>query len=1010
MSSSKGGAAKSKNYYGTVAGAVCWGPLDYLTAVIHNGGYLWQGSLTLTADVTDLTGSIADPSLIGAGGYLKLYRGTATQTADPALVGHSPYKDTVLLVGKNLFFGQDSGTAPNLQIIGGRLPRVPTSIVASADNVMDDGQINPIAALAEFLLDERGAGVPQASFDASSWLSAAHWAFLNKDFAFCSPLITEQMSVSEVARRLLEPISGFIRWSPAGKLTCKIYEWGVDPGGLVTIDAQTWVRKPKFVFGDWTEIPTEYLVSFTDRAFDYQENSVLVPNARAAQIRQVDDQRRLDRPDITRAGQANRHAVEVARRLGTAPSTVSGKLRGPIIASILPGDKVRVDVDPEPGGAGLSQLCRVLSIKRDRSDEATVKLQTDNLLPATVYQPSYTIPTTPTEVALPLQNYIGVPLPPNAFGWPPAVGLLASRPAQNIVGFEAFFGPSHAGAFSSLGQQPGFAVRATLSSNISNAATVARFSETDGLSAPDAGLAADTPGGNTTEAGDNALLALLVSLDVNGRIALGADGNPVMEFVSIVDRAFVSGAAFDYTILRGRLGTTAQAWTAGTLVWIVPRANIVPWRHSLLSSMLGGVAYFRLVSFTMTTEDVTTPVPELSVNMLPATAPMFGGNIDGNTGPDDGVAPNPVTSVVVTPGLGVLVLNWTNPTNTPLRNIFIYESATTSKPNAPSFSVDPAQNFFFRTGLAASTQRYYWIEVQAQNGRRTSAGPYNNTTRAGVDLSDLVPGMETVGIVSALPTPAGYTGPKNVLLTSDLKLYRYDAGGPGWTRAVDGGDIVANSIVAGAIAAGAITATAVGSNLIITNTANVGTAVINSAAIIDLLADKVTAGNLVSMILRAGSLATDFKMHNPAYGTGSQFPSVAMQNGTHTGPNTSLSSTEFWFIAYYGWATGSGYASDRFGKSDVNFVCFEQGGASPTSPNGFVDLEIVCRINGGSSFTVTAQGTRATAGNGTLNASGSVALSGLNSTDVVEFGVRCTGNFAGDQLNVANLSVIALNF
>src|SRR4051812_38701514 len=113
MSSSggKGGSAsQSKNYYGTVAGAICWGPLDWLRAVILNGNYVFQGSLDLTDDVTDLTGSLLDPTLIAPGGYLKIYRGTETQPADAALVGHPPYKGTATLVAKGIFFGQDSGT------------------------------------------------------------------------------------------------------------------------------------------------------------------------------------------------------------------------------------------------------------------------------------------------------------------------------------------------------------------------------------------------------------------------------------------------------------------------------------------------------------------------------------------------------------------------------------------------------------------------------------------------------------------------------------------------------------------------------------------------------------------------------------------------------------------------------------------------------------------------------------------------------------------------------------
>lgn len=622
-SSAKGGSQKSKNYYGTVAGAICWGPIDWLTAVIHNGGYLWQGSLSITSDVTDLTGSIADPTLVGAGGYLKLYRGTPTQPADGALSGHSPYKDTALIVGKNLFFGQDSGTAPNLQVICGRIPRVPTAIVAAADNVADDGQVNPVAALAEFLLDERGAGVPQASFDAASWLAAAHWAYVNKDVAFCSPLITEQASVRDIVKRLLEPIGGFVRWSPSGQLSCKIYEWGVDPGGLTVVDARAWTRQPRFNLGDWVDIPTEYLVSFVDRAYEYQANSVLVPNARAAQIRQLDDQQRLDRPDVTRSTQAHRQATEVSRRQGTAPSSASIRVREPIIAGLLPGDKIRIDTDPEPGGTGLSQLCRITAIEQDRTDEATLKVVTDNLLPANVYQPTYTLPTPAVDTSPPMANFLAIPLPPVAFAFPPACAILATRPSAAVLGMDVYFSDAHANPFDGLGQQTGFAVRAQLAAGISSGATTLQLTELDGLSGFDALLASDTPGGNTTAAKNNTLLLVLATLDGNGRVALDVNGDPVMEFVSIVDRTFVSGATFSYTVLRGRLDTAAAAWTTSAAAWIVPLENIEPWRSDLMETITGAPAFFRLVSYTKGAVDTTATVPECSVNMMPTTSPMY---------------------------------------------------------------------------------------------------------------------------------------------------------------------------------------------------------------------------------------------------------------------------------------------------------------------------------------------------------------------------------------------------
>jgi hypothetical protein len=1016
-SGGKGGANnQSKLIYGSGVIALGWGPWDWISAVIHNGNFLFQGDLPLTTDVTDLTGAIADPSYIAPGGSLKLYRGTETQPAD--FTGRF-HKGTAKLECINIFFGQDNGTAPNLQVIGGGLPRVPTSIVASGDNIADDGQVNLVAALAEILLDERGADFPLALMDAPSWLASGHWCAQDqehRDYAFISPLITEQAELRKLANELLDPVHGFCRWTKDGKLACCIYEWGSDPGGLPVLDARHFTRRANIPLGDWEDVKTELVVSFTDRDYQFQGNTVIVPNSRAAQIRQLVDQGQLDRKHVMRMPQAYRHGNEHNRRQGSAPSTAMLSVRRPIldVLGLLIGDKIKIDTDPEPGGAGLAQLCRIERIKRDRSDEAQITVVTDNLVPATAYIPDFTPPTPVDEDSPPLEHYLGVPLPPNAFGWPPAVALLATRPAAKILGFEAYFSTASAGAYADLGQQPGFAVRATLHANIAAVDTTAAFTETDGLSGADASLAAHTPGGNTTEAGDNVLLALIAQLDGNGRIALGADGDPIMEFVSIVDRATGGGlpaATFNYTLLRGRMGTKAQAWTAaGCVVWIVPRANVVPWRHTLLSSMLGSVAYFRMVSFTPQAVDDSLPVPELSVNMLPANAPMYAGNIDADTSPDDGPAPNPVSGVTILGALNLIVLRYTPPTNVPLRRIFIYESSTGSPPLLPQFALDPAQTALFRDGLPAATTLNYWIEVQGKNGKRTRSGPYTATTRAGIDLSDIVPGMEMVGVaLTVLPNPVGYTGPKNVLLVTDKKLYRYNATVPAWTNEVDGADIKLNSIIVGMLAAGAVTAYAIGSNLVITTTANVGTAVINDAAIVSLSAGKISAGILDAMTLTAANTASDSVVFNRGFGTGSTMPAFAALAGDDPSNNHYINATTEFIVlgTVYGWATGSGFATDRFSKPDMVFMAgFYSVWTIAALGAGLshADMYGVWRVNGGSWNRMTTQTRIIDQGNPAASVFGIASISGLSGTDVIEFGVELVTP-ANQFYNYSNLSL-----
>ena len=838
----KGGSANpSYNYYGTLAGVIGWGPLDWITAIIGNGNYLFQGDLAITDDVTDLTGSILDPTLLAKGGYIKLYRGTETQPADPALVGHPPYKGTIIIVAKHIFFGQDAGTAPNLQIIGGRCPRVSTAVVAAVDNVVDDKQVNPIASLAEFILDERGGGLTVDQLDTASWLAAAHWCAQDADHraaTFCSPLFADQGSFADIAKALLDPLNGFLRWTGEGKLACLIYAWGVDPGGLQTIDERHFTAKAKFTDGDWTAVKTEVVVNFTDRDFEFQQNTVVVSNARASQIRQVDDQGKLDRPHIMRIDQAYRQGTEYNRRAGTAPGTATLKIRQPIVADLEVGDKIYVNVNPEPGGSGTAQLCRVEKIEQDRTDEAEVTVMPDSLLPATPYTPVWTSPTVADATCAALVYALAIPLPVSSFGLPPCVGFLATRPGRDLTGFQVFFGTSLTDPFAELGEQIGFSVRAQLAADIAAGDGAAQFTELDTVNGPDATLAADTPGGNLAEANDDTLLAIIATLDINGLVSLDANGNPIMEIVSIVSRAAVAGDTFSYTILRGRRGTTARAWTSTAPVWIIPRVNLTAWNHNLFSSLQGSRLYGKLIGFNSRATAATAleadvnlpPVPAAPTIVLGAapTTPLVGltyyfsgtltsanndmatyavtavkivagvvvaqftiaaGDIPsanagsyainvpvvfpsagtwqlavtgtnargaiatsntanitvaagtGLVGIDDGLTPSIVTGVTLTPGFNIIYLQWVFPTTTPAASVLIYESATTTQPGTPTFSIASPVTYLARDGLPANTLRYYWLQVVGVNGRSGAvAGPFSATTKAGVGSSDILAG------------------------------------------------------------------------------------------------------------------------------------------------------------------------------------------------------------------------------------------------------------------------------
>jgi len=89
--------------------------------------------------------------------------------------------------------------------------------------------------------------------------------------------------------------------------------------------------------------------------------------------------------------------------------------------------------------------------------------------------------------------------------------------------------------------------------------------------------------------------------------------------------------------------------------------------------------------------------------------------------------------------------------------------------------------------LKSDQTLYVWIAATSE----WSEDIYTSPVVAGgsITAASFASGIEPVSIVSSLPSPSGYTGPNIVFLTTDLKLYRYDAGTSAWTSVVDTGDL-----------------------------------------------------------------------------------------------------------------------------------------------------------------------------------------------------------------------------
>ncbi len=111
---------------------------------------------------------------------------------------------------------------------------------------------------------------------------------------------------------------------------------------------------------------------------------------------------------------------------------------------------------------------------------------------------------------------------------------------------------------------------------------------------------------------------------------------------------------------------------------------------------------------------------------------------DTNIVIDNGINPNPTSGESVSPGLELLIFQWTNPTNVPVLGVHIFESATTTKPDDPTHFCPKEQRTLWVSGLAAGQTRYFWTQVEGTNHRlSTVRGPFSNTVTTWPTTDDI---------------------------------------------------------------------------------------------------------------------------------------------------------------------------------------------------------------------------------------------------------------------------------
>jgi hypothetical protein len=107
----------------------------------------------------------------------------------------------------------------------------------------------------------------------------------------------------------------------------------------------------------------------------------------------------------------------------------------------------------------------------------------------------------------------------------------------------------------------------------------------------------------------------------------------------------------------------------------------------------------------------------------------------------DGVAPNVPTSVTATQGFQDIWLTWTNPADSDLDHVLVFENTTNNSSTANIVASVPASpstaGSYDRSGLPNNTTRYYWLKAVDKDGNASGFSAVASATTATIDPTDL---------------------------------------------------------------------------------------------------------------------------------------------------------------------------------------------------------------------------------------------------------------------------------
>jgi hypothetical protein len=437
-----------------------------------------------------------------------------------------------------------------------------------------------------------------------------------RSFGAVSPLWNGRTDLKAALADLASIAGAWFRVGVDGKIEAGYWQRSGSVGVATALTINDLTEDPTIDVGEADELPNSFVVEFTDSSKLHKLNATSPFNTASVRSTGIVRDQTVKRPMLLRFDQANWHADDLLRQNSVPRVSFSGSVRRTRAVNadgspIRPGDYFTYPIQAHPEDTADVRLFRCTRRSFEPTGPILLSgdLETNGEVSAITPNP---LVTTNPDVLPPIYYRRIVALHPETVDDQPPVFLLAARPGNLVTGVNVLFDTNSGGDFPVLAGQTGFALPLSLVASFADSATTIRVKllpDSSGLDAQrDVHLLSNWTGG-TVEGADDQLLIVLLRKDGSGNIIYKGDAvTPWVEVLSVNGAPSLFAAdTYDVPVLRGRRGTGATAFTAGSFpdafsgyeAWLFRRATTPALTHGDFAALIVSQddAFFRYSTF-----------------------------------------------------------------------------------------------------------------------------------------------------------------------------------------------------------------------------------------------------------------------------------------------------------------------------------------------------------------------------------------------------------------------------